>query len=390
MINKRRLEEDKNLIMWLNKYFVVNDFTLKLIELFDENKTKKEISLLLNISRFKIGRYYKKIENEIIKRDFYKDNINLKAPIKVQWKVTKKCNLKCRHCYLGELNNFEPSKELVDKILSEILNSNVMEVTLSGGECLTCKYIDYIANTLLSHDIKITIFTNGLLLNRFIEKIDTKYKDRVVINVSVDGLKNTHEQIRGENTFDKTISNIEFAASKGFSITSATVVNSINYDDIIDMIVLLKTKGVKHIQLSNIIIKGRAEKKLELSIEKQMAMKQRLLDLYKEHPEYEHIFYSEVPDEDGKRKVFKIEYGNSEFVGNDNWTCTAGLARLTINEDGRVYCCPFLEKSYLGDLNSNTLEEIWNTKERYEFLDFIIKSNTDRVCVAIKQNKEKD
>lgn len=386
MINKRLIEKDKYLISWLGKYFVVNEFTLKLIELFDNNDSISNIAKELKLSRHKIKSLYKIIENGIKARDFYPDNINLQTPIKLQWKLTKKCNLKCQHCYLGDLNNYEPSKELVDKILFEILKSNIMEVTLSGGECLTSKYVDYISNTLLDNNIKLTIFTNGILLDKFIDKIDAKYKDRIVINVSVDGLKHSHDVIRGDGTYNITMKNIQYATSKGFNITSATVVNSINYADIIDMIEALKKIGVKHIQLSNLILKGRANKDLLISLDKQKAMRQRLMELYLKHPEYGHIYYSEVPDEDGKRKVFKIENGYGEFIGNDNWKCTAGLARVTINEDGKVYCCPFLETSYLGDINKNSLKEIWDNKKRFEFLNMLIKKNVDRVCIAIKQN----
>lgn len=387
MLNKRILNEDRILISWLGKYYVVNNFTLRLIELYDDKVPVDKISKELGISIAKTKKLYKRIEHNLRLREFYPDNIYLETPIKIQWKVTKKCNLRCKHCYLGELNNYEPSKELIDKILTEIINSNVMEVTLSGGECLTCKYINYITNTLLAHNIHLTIFTNGILLDKFVESVDAKYKDMIIINVSIDGQRESHEKIRGYGTYDVTMKNIKYACDKGFNITSATVVNSINYLDIIDMIIELKTIGVRHIQLSNLIIKGRANKDLLIDNQKQMDLKRKLLFLYREHPEYGFIYYSEIPDEEGKRKVYKIKNGKDEFVGNDNWRCTAGLARMTINEDGKVFCCPFLEESYLGDINNNSLKEIWDNRKRYEFLDMLIKLNVDRVCIAIKQNK---
>lgn len=388
MINSRKINDDEYLISWLNKYYVVNSFTLKLIDLFDKKVDVKSIASTLNLSCFKVRKLYKEIENQIKARLFYDNNVNLETPIKLQWKLTKKCNLKCKHCYLGELNNFEPSKRLIDRILEQILSSNIMEVTLSGGECLTCKYIDYIVNTLLKNNIKITIFTNGILLDKFINKINIENKNMLLFNVSIDGEKESHEKIRGKGTYNITINNIKYACGKGFHVTTATVINSINYEDIDKMIVRLKGIGVEHIQLSNIIIKGRAEKSLLISTENQKAIKEKLLNIYKEHPEYGYIYYSEIPDEDGKRKVYKIENGTDSFIGNDNWKCTAGLARVTINENGKVYCCPFLDNSYLGDINAKTLKQIWDNKKRFQFLDKLIKSNVDRVCIAIKQNEE--
>ena len=43
----------------------------------------------------------------------------------------------CKHCYLGKLDGFELDYDKVMKIVETIINSNVLEVTLSGGECLT-------------------------------------------------------------------------------------------------------------------------------------------------------------------------------------------------------------------------------------------------------------
>ena len=47
-------------------------------------------------------------------------------------------------------------------------------------------------------------------LKKILDKIDLTIlnKELLLFYVSVDGLKETHEKIRGKNTFDKTIDNI--------------------------------------------------------------------------------------------------------------------------------------------------------------------------------------
>ena len=387
---KRKLDDNKNLILWNSKYYVVNDFTFELLDMFEKNLSIDDIVKKTGYSKKEIKILYKEIEKNILSKDYYEDNLNLATPIKVQWKITNKCNLKCKHCYLGKLDGFELDFKKAMEITDTIINSNVMEVTLSGGECLTYKGIEKIIQKLLNNEIKVDIFTNALLLKRFLDKLDETNieKNKLLFYVSVDGLKDTHEKIRGKNTFDITIENIKYAIDNGYTVVTNTVINKINYVDIIDMVVLLKKLGVKDVQLSNLIIQGNASKDLKLDLKSQISLKDKLSNLYKEHPEFGYIYYSEVPDEDGIRKVYSLNNDKDEYVGNDNWKCTAGIARVTIDPNGKVYCSPFIKDSFLGDLNSENLEEVWDNVNRYKFLKRLSKENADRVCLAMKEGNK--
>lgn len=387
---KRKLKDQRNLILWNGKYYVVNDLTFELLDMFDKNIRLKDIAKRTGYNQKELKILYSEIEQKLLSKDYYEDNLKLDTPIKIQWKITNKCNLKCKHCYLGKLDGFELPFEKANEIADTIINSNVMEVTISGGECLTYKGIEKIIKKFLINGIKVDVFTNALLLKNVLDKIDSDIlnKSALLFYVSVDGLKSSHEQIRGKNTFDKTIENIKYAIEKGYPIVTNTVINKINYCDIMDMIVLLKQMGVKDVQLSNLIVQGSADNSMKISLSEQMALKEKINDLYKEHPEFGYIYYSEVPDSDGVRKVYSLSNGKKDFIGNDNWKCTAGVARVTIDSNGKVYCCPFIKDSYLGDLNKENLSEVWDNVNRFKFLKRLSEENTDRVCLAIKQGKK--
>lgn len=387
---KRKLKDQRNLILWNEKYYVVNDLTFELLDMFDKNIKLKDIAKRTGYKQKELKILYSEIEQKLLSKDYYEDNLKLDTPIKIQWKITNKCNLKCKHCYLGKLDGFELPFEKADEIADTIINSNVMEVTISGGECLTYKGIEKIIKKFLINGIKVDVFTNALLLKNVLDKIDSDIlnKSTLLFYVSVDGLKSSHEQIRGKNTFDKTIENIKYAIEKGYPVVTNTVINKINYCDIMDMIVLLKRMGVKDVQLSNLIVQGSADNSMKISLPEQMVLKEKINDLYKEHPEFGYIYYSEVPDSDGVRKVYSLSNGKKDFIGNDNWKCTAGVARVTIDSNGKVYCCPFIKDSYLGDLNKENLSEVWDNVNRFKFLKRLSEENTDRVCLAIKQGKK--
>ena len=387
---KRKLKNQRNLILWNGKYYVVNDLTFELLDMFDKNIKLKDIEKRTGYNQKELKILYSEIEQKLLSNDYYEDNLKLDTPIKIQWKITNKCNLKCKHCYLGKLDGFELPFEKANEIADTIINSNVMEVTISGGECLTYKGIEEIIKKFLINGIKVNVFTNAVLLKNVLDRIDSGIlnTNSLLFYVSVDGLKSSHEQIRGKNTFDKTIENIKYAIEKGYPVVTNTVINKINYCDIMDMIVLLKQMGVKDVQLSNLIIQGSADNSMKISLSEQMALKEKINDLYKEHPEFGYIYYSEVPDSDGVRKVYSLSNGKKNFIGNDNWKCTAGVARVTIDSNGKVYCCPFIKDSYLGNLNKENLSEVWDNVNRFKFLKRLSEENTDRVCLAIKHGKK--
>lgn len=387
---KRKLKNQRNLILWNGKYYVVNDLTFELLDMFDKNIKLKDIEKRTGYNQKELKILYSEIEQKLLSNDYYEDNLKLDTPIKIQWKITNKCNLKCKHCYLGKLDGFELPFEKANEIADTIINSNVMEVTISGGECLTYKGIEEIIKKFLINGIKVNVFTNAVLLKNVLDRIDSGIlnTNSLLFYVSVDGLKSSHEQIRGKNTFDKTIENIKYTIEKGYPVVTNTVINKINYCDIMDMIVLLKQMGVKDVQLSNLIVQGSADNSMKISLSEQMALKEKINDLYKEHPEFGYIYYSEVPDSDGVRKVYSLSNGKKNFIGNDNWKCTAGVARVTIDSNGKVYCCPFIKDSYLGNLNKENLSEVWDNVNRFKFLKRLSEENTDRVCLAIKQGKK--
>lgn len=387
---KRKLSDQRNLILWNGKYYVVNDLTFELLDMFDNKIDLKEIERKIGYTKKELKILYSEIEERMLTKDYYENNLKLDTPIKIQWKITNKCNLKCKHCYLGKLDGFELPFDKVNEIADTIINSNVMEVTISGGECLTYNGIEKIIQKFVVNGIKVDVFTNALLLKNVLDKIDSDIinKNDLLFYVSVDGTKNSHEQIRGKNTFDKTINNIKYAIEKGYPVVTNTVINKINYYDIMDMIVLLKEMGVRDVQLSNLIVQGSADNDLKISLTEQMNLKDKLNELYKRHPEFGYIYYSEVPDGSGVRKVYSLSKGKKSFIGNDNWKCTAGVARVTIDSNGKVYCCPFIKDSYLGDLNKKDLSEIWDNVNRFKFLKRLSEENTDRVCLAIKQGKK--
>lgn len=139
-------------------------------------------------------------------------------PNEISFKITTRCTFRCKHCYLWNNNGYyrqfntkettqDIELEIFNKVLSETRESN-SSIRISGGEPLVHHNFPELITMLAKFNRKITLFTNGFLLNKHIDQI-LKISRNLNIVISLDGMTSEHENIRGKNTFVKVIKNIQ-------------------------------------------------------------------------------------------------------------------------------------------------------------------------------------
>jgi MoaA/NifB/PqqE/SkfB family radical SAM enzyme len=135
----------------------------------------------------------------------------LKHPYKLTFAITNKCNLKCKTCNIWQR---KPENELtfaeIDKFFAA--NNYFNWIDLTGGEIFLRKDLPDISRS-IKRNVKNLVMlhypTNGFLTDRIVEitdEITSLDFNNLVISVSLDGNKQTHNNIRGnENAFGHCI-----------------------------------------------------------------------------------------------------------------------------------------------------------------------------------------
>ncbi len=150
-----------------------------------------------------------------------KTNSNKKL-FKLVFNVSNTCNLNCKYCYAsgGNYNRKDSlmKKETIDKILTEIYvkYDYIKTIYFFGGEPLiNFDSIKYIVDKLNEHyqdnNFDYRIVTNGIFLSKSIIEFFDKNKFKVY--VSIDGPKKIQEFLRGTNTFNVVMNNINLLKS---------------------------------------------------------------------------------------------------------------------------------------------------------------------------------
>lgn len=159
----------------------------------------------------------------------------------LELQITRRCNLRCRHCYIGPPEDKELSPEDVRAILEEFEAMQGLRAIITGGEPLMHRDFNTINGLLSKFALRKILVTNGTMLTE--EKLRTLNFDE--IQVSIDGLETGHEALRGRGTFGLAMRCIKEAVRAGFDVSVSTMVHSRNRDDFDELEDTFRTIGVK-------------------------------------------------------------------------------------------------------------------------------------------------
>ena len=106
--------------------------------------------------------------------------------------VTYRCNLKCTMCYIWK-NPSDPQREIRPEHLTSF--PEVVRLNITGGEPFIKEDLSDILDVMKKKAKRIVVSSNGLLTKRILEVMN-RHRD-VGIRLSVDGIGETHDQIRG-------------------------------------------------------------------------------------------------------------------------------------------------------------------------------------------------
>ncbi len=169
----------------------------------------------------------------------------IKSPVPslryLELQVTDKCNLRCKHCFIGVPQNNELSLENIRKVLIEFEEMQGLRVMITGGEPLMHSGFNKINAILPSLSCRKVLFTNGLLLNDEIIR-SLNFNE---IQFSIDGMEAGHDALRGKGTYKRAMKNLEKALELEISVSAATVVHSKNLDEFDEMEKFFRKLGIK-------------------------------------------------------------------------------------------------------------------------------------------------
>jgi len=283
---------------------------------------------------------------------------------------TWKCNLNCKYCYL-DIDEIEKKEMPLENMLSAIKQfSDVggLFLDISGGEPLTREDLPAIVKK--GHDLalRVTIVTNGTLLNpKKIEDI----KDYIhQISISMDGINESHNYLRGEGTFEKMIYSLNLLKDYSIPTGVTTVVTNSNSNQLLELHNLLSSYNVKQWNLTLLRSTGRA---IKTGVKGSKIFLDDFLEKVSEDKNME-IVVDESLLSPKLRSALTDIYKKEDYA---RWHNT-----LTVLPNGDCVACVFFPKIVYGNIIKNSIPEIYESPIRKEVLS--LKKPCDTCPLALE------
>jgi radical SAM protein with 4Fe4S-binding SPASM domain len=279
----------------------------------------------------------------------------------IQWHLTERCNLRCRHCYQTGEKKDELSLEEIREVIEEAASlfhqwSEAYEIafspsfTVTGGEPFLREDLFEVLGEMRSRGFEIYLLSNGTLIDG--EKA-RRLADLGVrgVQVSLEGPSHIHEAIRGKGSFLRAMRGVENLLKQGLRTTLNATLSRLNAEGVPDLVALAGAVGVHRLGFSRLVPWGAGEVLIGDMLEKE-----RVAEIYRSLlsarvPGLEIVTGDPVAAQMDAH--FSDEHGCTAFGG-----CAAGVSGLTLLSEGTVTPCRRLPVP-LGNVRSDSLREIW-------------------------------
>ncbi|BBO87216.1 12,18-didecarboxysiroheme deacetylase [Desulfosarcina ovata] len=298
-----------------------------------------------------------------------------KRPV-VVWNVTRKCNLKCVHCYahateeaVADELSTEEGKALIDDLAS--FGAPVM--LFSGGEPLVRQDLPELADYAVQRGMRAVISTNGTLITpdlaRTLKSIGLSY-----VGISLDGMQDINDKFRGvPGAYEKALNGIRNCQAAGIKVGLRFTINRFNVDDIPAIFDLLEEMNIPRVCFYHLVYAGRGSnmvkedlsldgtrKAVDLIIDRTQALHAKGLskevltvDNHADGPYLYLRLLKENPERAGEvLELLKMNEGNN-----------SGRGIGCVSWDGEVYADQFWRHHSFGNVRQRPFSQIWTEPE---------------------------
>lgn len=294
-----------------------------------------------------------------------------KKPV-VVWNVTRRCNLKCVHCYAhakdqasaGELSTREGKR-----ILDDLAEFGAPVVLFSGGEPLMRADLVELAAYTVDKGMRAVISTNGTLITPAVAR-ELKTVGLSYVGISLDGLDQVNDRFRGvKGAFRKAMEGIWACREAGIKVGLRFTMNRLNVGEIPAIFDLLEEHDIPRVCFYHLVYAGRGSKLMDedLSHEETRASVDLIIDRTRDlhrrgkpkevltvdnHADGPYLYLRLVREGSPRTaevlQLLKMNEGNS-----------SGRGIGCISWDGAVYADQFWRHHAFGSVRQRPFSEIW-------------------------------
>jgi radical SAM protein with 4Fe4S-binding SPASM domain len=262
----------------------------------------------------------------------------------LELQITDRCNLQCHHCYIGEGSHQDLSKKQIQRVLEEFEEIQGLRLLISGGEPLLHPLFWEINVILKNYAFRSILLSNATLITKEVAKKLSVHE----VQVSLDGMKEGHESLRGRGTFKKVMAAIDQLQQANIRVSVATMIHRRNLSEFDQLASLLQSKHIDEWNVDVPCVEGRLKTHQDFWVSP-----------------YEAGLY------------LNYGYGGGFHGSTKNFTCGAHLCAIITN--GTVCKCGLFRGEPVGSIEEG-LRTCWARIPRIALEDLTCKCPVTEEC----------
>ncbi len=255
--------------------------------------------------------------------------------------LTERCNLRCTYCMPADGIQLSPKEHIMTyeeiyTIAKEFVDHGVTKIRLTGGEPLVRKDVSLILDKLSSLPVELTLTTNGVIVDRFIEQF--KKCGITSLNVSLDSLDSAkNENITRRSYFEKVYNNVLLLVKEGFTVkVNCVLMKGFNDNEIIEFINLSKDLPV-HIRFIEFMpFDGN-----RWNMEKLVSLQEIMDKVHSHFNQNEVVKLQDAPHDTTKSYKIKNYNGTFAIISSVTNPFCDGCNRIRLTANGQLKNCLF-------------------------------------------------
>ena len=341
--------------------WLVEEGYLSCGETFDTCQDQESVAPL---SRLEAGSTQVVIRTENCTKELIDQNDFLRS---IHIEIASACNERCVHCYIPhKYKDKIIDSELFYRILDEGREMNIIHVTLSGGEpLLHGDFLNFLAKC-RELGLSVNVLSNLTLLTDEIV-LEMKKNPLLSVQTSLYSMDpSVHDSITKLNgSFEKTKRGLTQLCSAGIPVQISCPVMKQNKDSFLDVI---RWGREQHIAVAVEPMIFAAYDHSGSNLVNRLSLEEVEQAVDKQLPEG----YADMMREAAKEK---------EMLTGDNPICSICRYSFCVSAEGNVFPCAGWQTNVIGNLNQQTIREIWENSDKIQSLRQIKREHFPK-CVA--------
>jgi 12,18-didecarboxysiroheme deacetylase len=294
-----------------------------------------------------------------------------KKPV-VVWNVTRRCNLKCVHCYAQSEDRSYSDELSFDEgcsLIDDLADFGSPVLLFSGGEPLIRPDILDLIQKAVDRGMRAVVSTNGTLIDEAmaqrLKSIGLSY-----VGISLDGLETVHDAFRGvPGSFARVMRAVDNCQRAGIKVGLRFTINKRNYLELPGIFDLVEEKSIPRICFYHLVYAGRGSELVneDLNAEQTRETVDLILDRTKQlhdrefpvevltvdnHADGPYVYLRLLKeDPERAREVLNLLSMNE---GNNS-----GRGIGCVSWDGSVHADQFWRHHSFGNIRQRKFSEIW-------------------------------